>query len=76
MTFRSLNATGYNAGTIFSGTIDIAQARPAHENNFAVRADDFDIHGGKLGGVSRADDFNGGINFFVASAAADRPKIG
>lgn len=71
-----MNVAGHNVRAIFSRTIDIAPARPAHENNFATGTDDFNIRGGGLGGVFCADDFDGGIDFAIEGAAADGFKIG
>ena len=75
MTFRRINATKYNTRTIFSRTINFAPARPAHENNFAVRADNFDIRGRKLSSVSDFVAVDGGANFFVENSSAYGFKI-
>lgn len=72
---RLINVTGHNVWTILPRQIDTSPARPAHENNFAIRADNCNIRGERLDGVFCFNSRDGGINFFVAGAAAYRTKI-
>ena len=73
--FVNVNVAGYNAWTIFSGTIADSSAGPAHENNFAVRDDNLDFRSSRLDGLSDVDGRDGRANFFIKSSAADSFKI-
>ena len=69
------DVTGYNFRTIFPGTIFDTQTWLAHENNFAVRADDFNFFRGRRGGLLNLNRLNLRDNFFVEDTAIDCAEI-
>lgn len=70
-----MNVTEYNAWTIFPRSINPTPPRPAHEDNFIARAADYNFRGSRLDGISRFDDLDSGINFFIEGATAYRANV-